>query len=276
MDGIQEAGAAMGLPFLLVGACFAFFGLKLFKCMLCLIGFSIGAIVGGGLGIWFTKDPQIASMFALIFGIAAGFVVMWARRVAYFVFGAGLGCGVAVALTVFVLNTTAENLQSTLMITSIILGIPGGILAVYIGDYIVIACTGVSGGANMAIGLAAITGAASTGVLIIYFLISAGLGIWFQVHNMAKWKHATAGYGHNVAVTTEVNTSVTTNNTVEVLIQAPQSQQYPPMYPSQPYPMQQGYPVQQQGYPVQQPGYPTPYVQNPYPAQPGYGQPQQV
>ena len=84
-------------------------------------------------------------------------------------------------------------------------------------------------------------------LLLAELAVLLALGIWYQLKKREHWKGVLEVHNTTI-INTTVNTNVSTNNTVEVLIQPPQQQQYP-MMPMTSYPQQYGQPQQ----------YPSPY-----------------
>jgi len=263
----MRAGAFAGLINIMIGAVFCFLGLKLFKCMMYFFGFCIGFAIGGAIGAAATQSPGVALLFGLICGIGGGFIAKWFRKVVYFIFGWSLGTIAGLALNLFVLaksvnsyttESQMDQAAQTFVVSTLILALLGGILAVWIGDLIVIITTATSGSFNIAlgsVGLFQINPLKSGGpvLLLLELALFIGLGIWYQLKRREEWKGALEIHNTTI-VNTQVNTNVSTENKIEIKIDAPQQPQYPGAYP----------------------GYSVPFIQNPYPQQPQqYAQPQQ-
>jgi len=259
---INDVGAAGGLPMIICGLIALFFGLKLFKCILFVNGFIIGALIGGGLGFVATNNSGVAAIAGLVVGIIGGYVGMMLRKLAYFLFGAILGFSAACAIGFILVPSLSHGNQ----LIGILGGgaLLGGIIACFIGDFIVILCTAALGSLGTTCGTLALFAMNPTNGGVKVFLLAelAGLlalGIWYQLKRREEWKGALEIHNTTI-INTTVNTNISNNNTVEVLIQPPQAQQYP-MIAMTPYPSQQQYGQPQQSF-------------SPYPPQ-QYNQPQQ-
>ena len=137
----NDAGTFFGFSTTLFGLIVCFFGLKLFKCMMFVIGFCVGFGVGLFLGLSLAGDDNqganVAAILAMVLGIAGGFIALWCRKVVYFLFGCSLGGILSLALNVFILartNPDGDDALNTLFISTIILSLLGGIVAILIGE----------------------------------------------------------------------------------------------------------------------------------------------
>ncbi len=74
------------------GVITCFFGHKLFKVVLALVGFLAGAIAGGGLATLLTSGAQgVVWVAAILTGILGAFILIWAFQVGVFLVGAVAG-----------------------------------------------------------------------------------------------------------------------------------------------------------------------------------------
>jgi len=279
---LQNYGLVVGFPNILIGLAFCFFGLRLFKCILFMIGFSI--FFGATTFLLFAATKSAAAALAVGFlaGIGGGFLMMWLRKVIYFMFGLSFGCCISLALNIFLIlpNINPKDADTAIIVTTIIFALLGGIFGLWIGDLIVIITTAVSGSLQMTFGTLLCAFVAFfahggdykvfCGVLILEFVALALLGMWFQNTRKEKWR---AYYDiHNVnVINNNISNDVSNNNNISINLSP---QQYPGMmYPQQgavPFMAPQSQP-HQQGVELKE----TPHSQN-YVQPSIYAKPQEV
>lgn len=131
-----------------VGVALCFFGYRLFRFFLALIGFLVGGAIGAAIaGLFAGGDPGAA-----VFGFIAGGVIGAIANVAAYLFGvfmtgALIGAGLAVALPLL-------SGESPSLVLVLIAAVLGGIVALYIERLLIILSTSISGALVIVLGVA--------------------------------------------------------------------------------------------------------------------------
>lgn len=131
-----------------LGAIWCFFGYKIFRFVLGLLGFILGALAAGAIGYELSEGREIIAIGAAIVGGLLGAGIMFVLYiVGVFVIGALLGA--IIALSVFTyLNQEPEYL------TMIVAALVAGIVAVFIKRLMIILATSLTGAWAVVTGLA--------------------------------------------------------------------------------------------------------------------------
>jgi len=131
-----------------LGAFWCFIGYRLFRFLLGLLGFILGAVAGGALGFELSEGREVIAIIAAIAGGLLGAGIMFALYiVGVFIVGAALGALGAVSVMAY-LNETPDH---TIII---IAAIVGGILAIIFKRFMIILATSLTGAWAVVTGLA--------------------------------------------------------------------------------------------------------------------------
>ena len=138
---------------LAAGGLICFFGSKLFKVVLALVGFAAGAIAAGGFATLLVPDAKVVMLVAAVLAGALGAVLLvWAFNVGIFVVGAACGLVVSGLLRAW-LSGPAE------VVVVVVLVVVGGVLALKLQKVMLAVATAVIGAAAMVVaGLSAVIG----------------------------------------------------------------------------------------------------------------------
>jgi hypothetical protein len=131
---------------ILIGVIQCFFGYRLFKFILGVIGFIIGAAMCGAIGYAISGNAIVTFIAALIGGVIGAFVMIPLYFVGVFLIGSFLG-GILGAVILGVLSIKPHI--GVLIITGVI----GGILAVFIQKFMIILSTSFTGAWNIIAGI---------------------------------------------------------------------------------------------------------------------------
>jgi hypothetical protein len=137
----------LGIP---VGCIQCFFGFRIFKIILGLMGFLIGALLAGALGSMISQDGLVVLLTALVGGLIGSMLMVALYVVGVFLMGAFLGGTLGVVLA-SVAQSDPE--PATLLILAVI----GGVLAVIFQKFMIIVSTGFGGSWNVVTGIAYFT-----------------------------------------------------------------------------------------------------------------------
>lgn len=140
-SNLEGIFGGIGFLILIFGIVNAFFGYKLFKIMLSIIGFLVGTAVGL---ILFLRNGSADSNAMIVWIFIGGFIGATLADIFYDL-GVFLAVGLVGASTVFIIT---QNISS-----SIALGVICGIVSVFLEKYVIIVTTALSGGALTATGI---------------------------------------------------------------------------------------------------------------------------
>jgi hypothetical protein len=171
------------LPFALVlvagGVVSCFFGHRLFRVVLALTGFILGAMMASS--VFGVTDTAPMTVAALVGGLIGAALLFAAYFVGVALFGAGLGA--ATAHVFFAASDTAPHYLGV-----IILAVIGAALAMYVQRYVIIVGTAFGGAWTLIVGVMALLGneaartaATTSNVWVVYPLDPAPGQRWVQV-----------------------------------------------------------------------------------------------
>ena len=134
---------------LLGGGIACFFGHRLFRLVLAIFGFMLGAVAGQSL---FGGTSTMSSLIAVVVGGLAGAGLLTA---VYFVGVAlvGAGLGAVIAHLIFVARA-----QDPTVLMVVLLSVAGAVLAMYLERYVVVVATGFGGAWTLIVGGLALAG----------------------------------------------------------------------------------------------------------------------
>jgi hypothetical protein len=167
---------------ILIGALECFFGYRIFRIILGLIGFLIGAILGAAIGYSLSGDRIVSLLAGVVGGVIGASLLVALYFVGVFIVGALLG-GVLSAMLYTILN------HDPALVVIIVLAIIGGVIAIIFQKFMIIVSTSFSGSWVVVSGLASLfakqTSPTDIGMLIrsegsstyIILLIAIALGI---------------------------------------------------------------------------------------------------
>ncbi|HXG88013.1 MAG TPA: DUF4203 domain-containing protein [Vicinamibacterales bacterium] len=145
--------AAYQLPaaaLLIVGGLVScFFGYRLFKIVLAIFGFILGAFAASS--IWGSSDTTYMVVAAIVGGIAGGLLLLAAYFVGVALVGAGLG-----ALAANLLWTQIEGDPHAFVV--VLFSVAGALLATWLQRYVIILATAFAGAWTMIVGGLAVMG----------------------------------------------------------------------------------------------------------------------
>lgn len=134
----------IGLIMLILGLVNAFFGYKIFRVMLVLIGFLVGALAGGMISIYIqfnsSSDIGLFWVFVLIGGLVCAALAGFFHHLGVFLATGAMGVLVGFLM---IQNTAA----------ALVIGVLVGLFSVLFEKYVVIFSTGISGGRLAALGI---------------------------------------------------------------------------------------------------------------------------
>ena len=150
MDLPQDVlNVIMGLS-ILVGALQCFFGYRIFKFILGLIGFLLGGALAAAIGYGISQEEAVALLSGLVGGFIGAALMVLLYFVGVFLIGALLG-GVLGA----VLFAVAESTPAPAVV--LILAVIAGVVALIFQKFMIIVSTGFSGAWNVVTGIAYFT-----------------------------------------------------------------------------------------------------------------------
>ncbi|MBN2102721.1 DUF4203 domain-containing protein [bacterium] len=136
----QEIQTVLNILLLLIGIALVFWGLKIFKFYIILIGIAIGAVLGAIAGGLMSESPD-ASIVGIITGAFLGGIIAWPLQ-KFLVF---LTAGFCSLLLGVVIMAALKVPQDVWLVSGLILFVIGGALAVHFYEYIVIILMAFSG-----------------------------------------------------------------------------------------------------------------------------------
>ena len=164
---IQQVTGILGAVAIVIGALECYFGYKIFKIQVAIIGFLLGFAIGVfGAGI-LADSPGLGILAGIILGVL--FVVLSLK--VYFA-GVFLFVGSMGFLIGFL---TSQNVWF-----GVILGVTFGVLGAFAAKHIIIISTSLSGGVLMGVGLSGLIGSNILAVIIIGSTIFAATGLYVQ------------------------------------------------------------------------------------------------
>jgi hypothetical protein len=135
---------------ILVGAVQCFFGYRIFKVILALVGFVLGAGLAGFAGFALSQNQAVALLAGLVGGLIGAALLVALYFVGVFLIGAWLG-----VLLGAVLCIAAQS--EPVPVILLILGIIGGVIAVVLQKVIIILATSFGGSWSIVTGIAYFT-----------------------------------------------------------------------------------------------------------------------
>lgn len=128
-----------------------FYGYRIFKFILALTGFIVGASAAGTAAALASPDnPEIAALLAgLIGGVVMGFLSFVLYFVGVFLFGAFIA---ASASSLLLLGAGGDTEPAVVLLLSLVFGLTGGILALVFQKFLIIVSTAFGGALTSAIG----------------------------------------------------------------------------------------------------------------------------
>lgn len=176
-----------------VGGLVCFFGFKLLKVVLGLVGFSCGAAAAAGFMVFFAPEAVTATwVLTVIAGIAGAALLIWAFKIGVFCVGAvsGVLVGGFVGTWLSGLSGLAE------VAVIVVLAVAGGVLALKLQRIMLGTSTALIGAAIMVVGgLATIIGLDQTETLLKGATTGGALGHAGWIAALAWVLLATAGIG---------------------------------------------------------------------------------
>ena len=134
---------------ILGGLVACFFGYRLFKFVLGIFGFILGALAASS--IWGASDTTYMVISALLGGIAGGLLLLAAYFIGVALVGAGLG-----ALCANLIWTQIEGDPHPFVV--VLFSVAGALLATWLQRYVIILATAFAGAWTMLVGVLAIMG----------------------------------------------------------------------------------------------------------------------
>ncbi len=158
---------------ILVGAIQCFFGYQLFRVLTAVVGFAVGAAIGGVLGYIAMREAG-AMMIGLLIGLLGGWLAFKLYKLGVFVicFGAGAVVGAALGLMAGGMNTVIPF--------AAVVGIALGVLGVILTKPVIIISTAVGGGMSIGIALGSMMGNLAMGVILGIVISIAGILVQFH------------------------------------------------------------------------------------------------
>jgi len=148
--------------FLLVGIAYCFFGYRIVKIILAILGFVTGGAAGGALGAIVggagMGSQEAAVLFAVVGVLLGGIIGAVLFVLLYFVGIFLLGFGLGAMLTAAVFAAAGTNPDQVVGIVAIV-GIAGGVLALFLQRIIIILSTATSGAAMIVMAVLLLFGA---------------------------------------------------------------------------------------------------------------------
>jgi len=181
---IVEYIGTIGMVLIIAGLLNAFFGYKLFKVVLAIIGFLAGAAAGFAVFLM-TGDGAVGGdamiWYILIGGLIGSFIAGFLHKVGVFLVVGSMGVIVAFLAT--------QNTQF-----SLVLGVICGVVGVFLEKYVIIVSTSLAGGSLTSTGiwLVSLSNGKETNSQIIGWVIGIA-GICFQLWQERKKSKETGG-----------------------------------------------------------------------------------
>lgn len=135
---------------ILFGIIQCFFGYRIFKIILGLMGFILGGILAGAIAFALSQEEAVAILAGLIGGCVGAILMVILYFVGIFLIGAFLGAGLGTALFL----AAESNPEPAVLV---ILGIIGGVIALILQKFIIIVSTSFGGASNVVTGIAYFT-----------------------------------------------------------------------------------------------------------------------
>ncbi|MDP6542918.1 MAG: TMEM198/TM7SF3 family protein [Phycisphaerae bacterium] len=155
-----EAGEQIELPqnvrdtiigiSILIGAIQCFFGYRIFKFILGLVGFIVGGTLAGAIGFAVYQQEAVALLAGIVGGIIGAALMVLLYFVGIFLFGACLGA--ALGMVLFSLTGISPE-----PIALLILAVITGIIALVVQKFMIIVSTGFGGAWSVVTGIAYFT-----------------------------------------------------------------------------------------------------------------------
>ena len=155
----------------LVGAIQCFFGYRIFKIILGLIGFITGGALAGAIGYGISGEEGVAFLSAIVGGAIGAALLIALYFIGVFLIGAFLG-GLMGVILFGVSNTSPE--PAVLLILALI----GGVIALIFQKFMIILSTSFGGSWSMVTGIAYFTIRGFDPTNLKYFLRSGGTQLY--------------------------------------------------------------------------------------------------
>lgn len=133
-----------------IGAAYCFAGYRIFKIILALTGFILGGILGFALGLAGTENVLLALLTGLAVGTLAASLLVALYFVGIFFLGAAAGALVTMTLLAAIAPELDEQAAGVI---ALILGIAGGIGALFVQKFAIIVSTAFSGAWSISTGV---------------------------------------------------------------------------------------------------------------------------
>jgi hypothetical protein len=146
MFHFTESGLYIGIFLILAGLLNCFFGYKLFKILLGVIGFIVGGYFTGRIVYSMTGNSTAAIVVGVIIGIIIALIAFFFYTGGVFIIGASFGAFIALMF-----NFHVDSMIRVAII--IIFAVAGGVLAIVFQKFMVIISTSFGGGSCIANGL---------------------------------------------------------------------------------------------------------------------------
>lgn len=158
---------------LIVGGIECFFGYRIFRILTAIMGFVVGAAIGGLLGAA-ASGTTAAIVFGLLLGILGAYLAYILYKLGVFIicFAAGAALGAALGL--------ASGDTSTAITFAAVIGLILGVLGVILTKPLIIISSGAGGGMMAGIGLGLMMSDLRIGVVLGIVLAVAGIIVQFQ------------------------------------------------------------------------------------------------
>jgi len=161
----NESGLYIGIFLILAGLLNCFFGYKLFKFLLGVVGFIIGGYMSGRFVYSITQNEMASIIAGVIFGIVIAFISIFFYYGGVFIIGASLG-----AIIAYLINFSVDPMLKIALFVVFI--VAGGVLALVFQKLMIIISSSF-GGSYLLV----------NGVLYCYLLMSSkhlGIGKYFS------------------------------------------------------------------------------------------------
>ena len=132
---------------ILVGAIQCFYGYRIFKFILGLIGFLVGGAIAGALGFSISQDEIVALLAGLVGGFIGAALMIALYFIGIFLIGAFLGGVIG-----YVLYASAGNSPEAAVV--LILAVITGVIALIFQKFMIIVSTGFGGAWGVVFGIA--------------------------------------------------------------------------------------------------------------------------
>lgn len=184
-DAYGGVVAFCGILALLIGALQCFFGYRIFRVLVAIIGFVIGAVFGALIGA-LSGGGDAALLLGILFGALGAFIAYKVYKVGVFFscFGAGLLVGIVIGI--------GMGSVSAAIGLGCLAGVTLGVMGVAFTKPYLIFCTALGGGMSMGVSLDAMLGGGAIALGIV-FTVAGVLVQYFYDKNHTQPAPASAG-----------------------------------------------------------------------------------